>query len=365
MNYVTLMIPVVSRRQLVIAVLGLLALVAAFVMWSGQRSADVVLPLAEPLSDRPMVDTSTYLYFSGIQTQNEADAGLHTYALNLTNGSVERVSDFPDDHSFSLVDERHALFVGQNWNVEDTGDPDYWLPIWVDFGDTMHGILAAVSGWNEVDLVAHPNGRNIAYAQQPEQVDTVATRALASWEVVTAVPEDGTVERIPGASAPQWVGEGLVYLKADGVYYRDLTTSTDVHLFAGYEGLTRNADLAATPDGRYLVITVPGLNLIEVLEVNTFAEDGAVSIYVHTDPSAAYLHPVFDREHNVFATVRFEDQTPVIEFRGVTDSQVLQEERLTGFTKAFFALNDWSPLRIMDAASAQEAVPDTHTNDHE
>ncbi len=346
-----------KKKMFFVGIISLMLIVIVLVLWFGDSIKHKLMHDESTLHSK--VELSGHMYFSGLTSNTESGSDVNTYKLNLETGAIDKISKSSGDHSFYYVDARHSLFVGKNWRVTDESNPDYWSPMWYDHVDDKFGLIRAASGWNEIDLVAHPNDTHVAYAQQPEQVDTEASRNLANWEVIIAVPEAEKIERITGASAPHWVSSGLVYLKTDGVYYRDLDSVSEVRLYGGYSGLTRNADLAVSADGGYLVVTIPGLGAIEVLKVDSFTENGVRSVYVHNDPDKAYHHPVFDSVNKYFATVRFDSETPIIEFRGIDDALVLAEKRLDNYTKSFFALNYWSGL------TEGKSMNDTHNHNHE
>ncbi len=362
------------RRQLVSIIIFIVALgVLSFIVLKFSllgSSNDTSLERVEvAVVDALPEDTavlSPYIYFSALGTTEAGVRELHTYVYDITTGNVEPVSIHDGDHSFSYVDDRHALFVGRSWDHVDETHPDHWTPIWSDYGDGMHGLITTASGWNEVDLVAHPGGQYIAYVQQPELADDERSRSLETWELVIAKPESGDVRRIPGASSPQWVGAnyGMVYLKTDGIYYTTASSDTEVKIFDGYRGLTRNADLAAAKDGSYLVVTVPGARALEVLQVEAF-ELGKVSVvYTHTNESVVYRHPVFDAGAMHFATVHFVSGVPQVEIRSVMHDAIVAEFTLPAYEQAYFALNDWTDIR-MTAAQYAQGTDDGHHDDTE
>lgn len=354
---------VITGLAVIIGLVVLILIISKFNLLPGS-AVDAPVDTEVAVTEAAPEDVATlspYLYFSALAKNEEGGTELHTYVYDLSDQSVEPVSVYDGDHSFSLVDERHALFVGRSWVTEADDDVAHVTPLWSDYGDGMHGLITTVPGWNERDLVAHPNGEHIAFSQQPALVDDEASRALSSWEVVIARPVSGDVRRIPGASSPQWVGDnlGLVYLKEDGIYYTTADGNTETKIFDGYRGLTRNADLAATADGSYLAVTVPGAGGFEVLQVEDLTAGAVTVVYTKTDANEVYRHPVFDRNGTHFAMVYFRNDVPVVEIRNVTSDVVVAEFTLNEFTQPYFALNDWSDI-LVTAAQYSEAVGADH-----
>lgn len=338
MNYLSLFMPMFSKRQMVLCTLGILALVAAFAMWSLSLTPGIV-PQSEVADE---LKTSGSIYYSG-----DPDYGggyvpaVYRYSFD---ADIESGMIADGAHAYAgLEDEFDVMVMYQ----PDTADPDEYQPVWRSRLTGEVGSLLHVNGYRETDLSVAPDETHYAYSFQAEA--TADPYAIADWSIAIHNYETGEYTVLPEAIEPTWTygGKALIYMKQDGLHMYDVETSTSVKLIEKYQNLSTSDDIASTADGAFLVLTLPSLNRIAVFEErpNTDGELEYFELPGVFDTAARFRHPVVHPTGEQFAVVRVDDAN----YDSATDS----------YTAAAIELRQTNNGQLVETIAVEDVDPNT------
>lgn len=258
------------------------------------------------LDEESLSDSTPYgiLYYSGAPQTPQLDGGIGYPTVRSYDFATDQASEIVNvpAQSYAAELDGHQIFLGYN---ASTTDPDYMEPLWYLAEDGLLGPLPSVSGFNELDLVAARTGARYAYSYQTNKTNSIA---LKDWSIAVHDYDAATTFTIDEAAEPEFINEGrdLVYLKEDGVYLYQTESDTHYLIYDEYQNLSLLDDIAVSPDGSTIILTLPSLNLITILEAHedmTLSERGRIET-----PGTKYRHPTISSDNRFYAVMAAKDE---------------------------------------------------------
>lgn len=248
--------------------------------------------------------------------------------------------------SYARKDEFTDLLVA---HVTDSDDPDGIDVLAFDKGTSEFAYVAAVGGYNEVELTVSPAGNHYAYGFQSEAGTDELD--IGNWNIALHSFGEGEVITLQAASQPVFTenGEDLLYMKKDGIYRYNIDAGESYPFSMLYYDFSRADNFTYNSNGSTLIITSPNLHLISVQNVDF--ESGAVERGAIVTSDTRYKYPVISPDSRFYAVMAAKDgdfdaesntySKIDAEIRLIDDADFLERVTFDNFVPSTVILQQW------------------------
>lgn len=269
------------------------------------------------------------LIFSGVPL--DVRSSIQLYSLDMSSPSSAPVLFRPKLQVSSLIEFEDVTDPLSNFYLSTVTQYSFHFEAdgfgihAFDSNDGSLKYLKSASSTRERHLDWSPTAKLLAYSRlETAASSNIDTIPIQNWEVAIIDPEEDVVVKvISDAVQPKWSPDGtqIIYLKADGLYSYTLDTAAEVRIL----GATSDGQFLSTsmievsPDGKYIVWTVPGSGVIIMNEVLSWAPFTIKELGRIHEEKTQYYWPQFSPNGEYYAVQAIQD--PVGDQAGRTNQR--------------------------------------------
>jgi|GEM_PF-4276510 len=343
----------ITLRPLVVTILlglvAVLAMVFAYTLYEPREPvADVPAEVPAGLTLEEVeaqwgeeLIPSGKIYF----TATNPDNGLpYTYVYDLDGDYIEQVSEYGYQTEFEYVGDNEFLVVAYDGVTESVDNPDFLQPAMINTASYTIRYLQNTSAWGESQLtLAASSSRYIAWSEKIQNINLVeGGNQLTNWRIVIPQENGKSDYIIENASNPKFVeeGAGLMYIKKDGIYYRDLSNNTEEHVGRIYGNLSYFDEFVVSNDRQWLVMTLPTAGLVSVQSLDPVT--GQYDEYAMIAGEVGeYISVQIDPSNSMYAVLQQTDNKALVQVRSFLSTETVKEFQLVGESINPLVLEDW------------------------
>lgn len=312
-----------SKREVILLILFTLLIVFTIAIYNyGWPTKQTTEPTAEPTetnqailetqgfnntsttADANATPTGHIVYTSPVILTQDSNQPSYTYTYDLTTGTARTIIDQPT-RDYSPIDVKRTGVIAPR----DTNNTNQsWQPHVYDIDKQKLTEVANIAGFLTNDLTYSPDDSLYAYSYRTDNNDLDNLGYIDNWKIAVHNTKTNELITIDRAAEPTWINDGadLLYTSPDGIFRYNLKTKTAVNVFSNYLPLSFSDDMAVSPDGKQVILTIPFIRDKHAIILFSFSNDDSVNGILTekariVSGDIIYTHPVFSPEGKFYA----------------------------------------------------------------